>query len=169
MVSGQSYCPTALLPYCPCGAREAGRVGRAEVVSWVRCGSLRNAARRTRPVSRPLFPDWIRTCSAHPDGDQQGALGPSSPDFTGSARQQSPNSAGPRGFMPREQCKRRSLRPVECRSHPTSSTMIGISPFIEATPAAPADVPTFQRFGALRNPPVWETRSSVRGKSPRSD
>ena len=33
---------------------------------------------------------------------------------------------GPRGFMPREQCKRRSLRPMECRSHLTFSTMVGV-------------------------------------------
>jgi len=35
----------------PIPEREAGRVGRAEVVSKVRCVSLRSAARRTRPVS----------------------------------------------------------------------------------------------------------------------
>jgi hypothetical protein len=34
---------------------------------------------------------------------------------------------GPRGFMLREQCKRRSLRPMECRSHRTFSTMVGVS------------------------------------------
>ena len=111
--------PRFMLPSCG----RAGRAGRAEVVSRMRCSIARTTRASNAPRYRPLFPDWIRTCSAHPDGDQQGALGPSSPDFTGSARQQSPNSAGPRGFMPREQCKRRSLRPVECRSHRTSSTM----------------------------------------------
>jgi hypothetical protein len=33
---------------------------------------------------------------------------------------------------------------------------VGVAAFIEATPAAPADILTFQRFGALRNPPVSE-------------
>jgi hypothetical protein len=37
-----------------------------------------------------------------------------------------------------------------------SQRWLEFPPLIEATPAAPADVPTFQRFGALRNPPVWE-------------
>jgi hypothetical protein len=93
--------------------REAGRVGRAGVVPS--CAIHRCMTRASNaPRIRPLFPDWIRTCSAHLDGNQQGALGPSSPDFTGSARQDPPIDPGPCGFMPRRQCGRRSsCRPVE--------------------------------------------------------
>jgi hypothetical protein len=40
--------------------------------------------------------------------------------------------------------------------HQSGHDRLEFPPLIEATPAAPADVPTSQRFGALRNPPVWE-------------
>jgi hypothetical protein len=76
--------------------------------------------------------------------------------------------------MPRRQCWRRSPSPSEpekrrafyegSRDIPrprTCSTMLRLSLYkllrnIEATPAAPVAALTFQRFGALRNPPVPE-------------
>ena len=152
--------------------------------------SLRRTCAFHAPRIRPLFPDWIRTCTAHLDGDRRGALGPNSPDFTGSTRQQLPKAAGPCGFMPRRQCMRRSPssnepgkrctpcrgpidipRPrtsstIEPESFASASLLSRSPPSIEATPATPADVPTFQRFGALRNPPVWERLQYRAGVKP---
>jgi hypothetical protein len=140
--------------------------------------SLEQRARRTRPVCRPFVPDWIRTCSAHPDGDQQGALGPSSPDFTGSARQRSPRLLDPAVSCPagnadvvRFAAGRGPLPSIPSCALPQRSafarTKSGFGG-IEATPAAPAAASTFQSFGALRNPPVWR-RGECRGDLSRSD
>jgi len=117
---------SCLLPAACClRSREAGRVGRAEVVSKVRCGSLRNAARRTRPEigrsSRIGEPGVFGSAAVRTGGAAHSGLSSLWPR-AGSARQSLPKNSGPRGFMPREQCKRRSLRLAECRSRPTFST-----------------------------------------------
>ena len=92
--------------------REVGARRTRRVSLKMRCSIARTARASNAPRIRPLFPDWDRACSAHLEGNRRGALGPNSPDFTGAARQHLPKDAGPRGFMPREQCKRRSLRPA---------------------------------------------------------
>ena len=139
----------------------------------MRCSIARTARASNAPRCRPLFPDWDRACSAHLEGNRRGALDPNSPDFTGAARQHLPKDAGPRGFMPREQCEAPFASPGDVeglRHHRTFSTMIwmlrraqhDVSPFIEAAPAAPADVSTFQSVRSSSKPSRVETRRMIR-------
>ena len=84
---------------------EAGRVGRAGVVPSVRCASLRNAARRTRPVFGRYSRTGLGLALLTTMETTRGALGPSSPVFTGSARMgrrrpMDPAVSCPAGRMP---------------------------------------------------------------------
>jgi|GEM_PF-5026497 len=130
----------------------------------MRCSIARTARASNAPRCRPLFPDWDRACSAHLEGNRRGALDPNSPDFTGAARQHLPTDAGPRGFMPREQCEASfaSSDDVEgLRHHRTFSTMSELSPFHRSDACRAGRCLHIPKLRSSSKPSRMETRRSV--------